>query len=177
VPISDKAWDEGIDELNACCETFGGITQRMAEIRASIMKAELGHMSDEEWLFAVRICARTGKWPSIEALQEAALQMPKKILIARDANGNPLIQLASPNADDVDQVSREDAKRGLELIRAALAAQAVAAHHEPRAVARISVPKPGRSMPIVDSQERRAALAEQAKLILQEPSTGPSTEH
>lgn len=78
-----------------------------AEVRGRIYREELSRLTDAQWSFAVREAIRRERWfPTVAALREyaAEYQVPTKLL-------------GPGRSDDQRDLDREEARRGLELIR------------------------------------------------------------
>jgi hypothetical protein len=136
--MTNKAWAEGYADLKACC-TGPELTEGMAERRGSVYRQDLDHLSDEQWLFAVSVARRQRWFPSIEDLLGYATECPPP----------PRLALVADTRSPDQQ--KADASKGLAMIQAELAKQG------------IKVGRAVKSMPVVDSKQRREFLKKQAE--------------
>jgi hypothetical protein len=104
--VTDEAWARGLAELSTLPRQDSG--PGIAELQGRIYREELRHLSDPEWYFAVREAIRRERWfPPCSALLEYA------------AEYGPDIKLLPPaRTEEQRAADREEAKRGLEAIRA-----------------------------------------------------------
>jgi len=94
----------------------------LREHRARVYRGQLDHLPDEVWLFAVGEAIRCERWfPTVAALREYGERPQRTELTQFVANGFPGVHPALPPAADDTQreIGRVEAKRGVELCRAA----------------------------------------------------------
>lgn len=80
---------------------------REAELRASILRRMVDHLSDDQWLYAADAAARTQQW----------FPVPATILDFAEDYVPPYKALPPARDEATRERDREAAKRGVELIR------------------------------------------------------------
>lgn len=122
--MTDAAWAEGIADLVATLPDSSPTDEDVREHRSRVYRRHLDHLSDTAWLFAVSEAIRHERWfPSAAALRDYGerFRAQRTELTQFVANGFPGVHPALPPAADDRQreIGRVEAKRGVELCRAA----------------------------------------------------------
>jgi hypothetical protein len=147
--MQDATWVRGIGDLAV---SFPDRDQdpEVLEARGGVYRRELGSLSDEAWLYAVREAIRNERWfPTIAVLLDYAARAP---IAAPSA--------ALPDDTRTPEEKREDAKRLLEVVRAAYEERV--ATLPPRPI--VTTPPPG-GREVIASDERLDELRRQAREI------------
>lgn len=123
--MTDSSWDEGMALLEANCRDYP-MTDRMKALRASTLRAALGHLTDEQWGFVVQQAIRKpdGKYPVLGELEEYAKSAPVREGLS-DATLAQLppearqryLEQRSPNVTDRRALDRAEASVALERIQ------------------------------------------------------------
>jgi hypothetical protein len=153
--VNEQTWIKGMALLVANLKA-PDLTPQMATLRGDTYRRKLGHLSDEVWLYAVDAALEEpGGWfPGIGDLLDFASRAPI-----------PAPAAALPDDTRTPDEKREDAKRGLEIVKAAYEERV--ATLPPRPI--VSTPRPTE---IIASDERLDELRRQARAIAeQEPTT------
>lgn len=112
--ISDQAWNQGMQQLLACCRDRD-LPAAMATVRGEAMREDLSQLSDDEWLYAVRVARKREWFPSTDQLLEIVRAAP------RSGPTEERLALAPGEAEAQRAVSRAEALEGMRLVRASLA--------------------------------------------------------
>lgn len=113
--LTDAQWSEGWDELKATLPDREIPDPLLAARRGSSYRRELGHLTSEQWTFAVRAAVRSCRWfPTIAELIGFASELPAPS------------RLALPEDTRTREERRADAVRGLQVMRDELAKLGVA---------------------------------------------------
>jgi hypothetical protein len=74
--LTDQAWAQGMAELVTCLPDREQ-TAEMQTVRGNAYRAELKHLSDEQWWYAVRASVRGLNWfPTVRQLLDYAEDCP-----------------------------------------------------------------------------------------------------
>jgi hypothetical protein len=105
--MTEESWARGMADLSVLPSATRGVPP---ETRGRIYRERLGHLSDGGWLYAVGQALDSEKWfPTVARLLELAAEFVP----------SPAAKLLGPaRSDEVRDLDREEARRGVEMIRA-----------------------------------------------------------
>jgi hypothetical protein len=115
--VCDPVWKSGMKDLAACCNA-AEMSPAMAARRGQVYRKDLCHLTDAQWIHAVKVARRRRFFPSIEELQEFALETPAPVRPS-------LALLPAGDLEAAREEARETARKGLEWIKAELKRQGV----------------------------------------------------
>ena len=144
--MKDHAWARGMAELQKSGLPGWPTDPQESAMRAELYRRHLDDLGEDAWLHAVAEAVRQGRWfPLVEALRGYAAEW---------APAQPLLPPARRSEEQLAE-AREAARRGLELVRAAVAERGLPAG------------EPVRSMPGTEPREAtlvRTTAAKRAEL-------------
>jgi hypothetical protein len=107
--VTEEAWQKGSALLEANLPRRDA-TKGVQSLRGATYRQELGHLTDDQWEFAVWETIRNEDWfPSIATLLRYASEYEPPVLALPPAR----------RTDEEREQARVDAKRGLDMIRQA----------------------------------------------------------
>jgi hypothetical protein len=148
--VTDHAWEEGMALLEANLRDADK-TPAMKALRGATLRAALDHLTDRQWGAIVQEALRspTGWFPVLGELEDYAERLPQEPTTA-----------ALPDDTRTPEEKREDAKRGLEIVKAAFEERVATLPPRPL----VSTPPPG-GHEVIASDERLDELRRQAREI------------
>jgi hypothetical protein len=156
--MRDEAWVDGMRDLAVAFPTQDQ-DPNVLRARGAVYLRELGNLTDEAWLYAVREAIRNERWfPTVNVLLDYAARAPQ-----------PPSRTVLPDDTRTSEERRADAKRLLEQLRQAIGQDG--ADSEPtNGLTRAIPPKP-----VVATEERMTELRRQAAAI-QQPATAEAVD-